>query len=255
VVRPNRAISHALLKAMLGLVEQDWQGALGGDKIKFALEGAFYTIAYTLALRGEEVLLVEMRGIRRCWAQATTHEDPHIVIALLGRFKNELSECHHLMPVVFETPRGLEPGKWVKRVLDCYEERRVLSGYMFRNGDGTRLKAKEMEPAFYDRLFEAPVGATGAHHPRVRCSRGLWCFSFVSARGNFRCYEPGSTSKCNRIKRTLAQKSSEWSESPFCDYQGALHGCQAHTESFIGIFETLIAWELYEMMLNVFKYY
>ena len=217
MVRPNRAISHALLKAMLGLVEQDWQGALGGDKIKFALEGAFYTIAYTL--RGEEVPLVEMRGIRRCWAQATTHEDPHIVIALLGRFKNELGECHHLMPVVFET------------------------------------KAKEMEPAFYDRLFEAPVGATGAHHPRVRCSRGLWCFSFVSARGNFRCYEPGSTSKCNRIKRTLAQKSSEWSESPFCDYQGALHGCQAHTESFIGIFETLIAWELCEMMLNVLKDY
>jgi hypothetical protein len=129
VVQPNRAISHALLKAMLGLVEQDWQGALGGDKIKFALEGAFYTIAYTL--RGEEVPLVEMRGIRRCWAQATTHEDPHIVIALLVRFKNELGECHHLMPVVFET------------------------------------KAKEMEPAFYDRLLRLQREQPGLITPEL----------------------------------------------------------------------------------------
>jgi len=153
IVKPDRAISHELLKAVLNLVDRDWEEAPQGAKLMIALEGAFYSIAYALALRGEEVSLVELRGIRRCWRQGLDHETPHVVIALLGRFKNEIGECHHLMPVLVTTPRGLEPGKWVKRVLDSYEQINVVSGYMFRNPDGTKMKAKEMEPRFHDRLF------------------------------------------------------------------------------------------------------
>jgi hypothetical protein len=142
-----------LLKEILKLVDRDWDGAPPPLKLVLALEGAFYTIAYTLALRGEEVPLVELRGIRKCWDQALAHEQPHVVIALLGRLKNEIGECHHLMPVVFHTPRGLEPGKWVKRVLDEYEGRNIRSGYMFWNGDGTKIKIKELESRFHDRLL------------------------------------------------------------------------------------------------------
>jgi len=96
---------------------------------------------------------VELRGIRRCWDQSLAHEQPHVVIALLGRFKNEVGESHHLMPVVYHTPRGLEPGKWVKRVLDEYERLNIQSGYMFKNRDGTKIKIKDLEPKFHDRLL------------------------------------------------------------------------------------------------------
>jgi len=53
IVRPDRALSHELVKEILKLVDRDWDGAPPPLKLPLALEGAFYTIAFTLALRGE----------------------------------------------------------------------------------------------------------------------------------------------------------------------------------------------------------
>jgi hypothetical protein len=57
-----------------------------------------------------------------------------------------------MMPVLATTPGGLEPAKWVGRVLEEYSLRNVTSGYMFRNNDGTRMKIKLMEPKLHERL-------------------------------------------------------------------------------------------------------
>jgi hypothetical protein len=152
IVRPNRALSFDILLEILKQVEEDWQEARPRDKLSLALEGAFYTVAFGLALRGEEVPLIELRGIKRHWEQSMQHETPHVVISLLGRFKNDIGECYHLMPLLAETPRGLKPARWVERVLNAYAERNIQSGYMFRNPDGSRLKAKTMEPMFHLRL-------------------------------------------------------------------------------------------------------
>ena len=96
--------------------------------------------------------LKELRGIRRHWEQSINHSTPHVVISLLGRFNNETGECYHLMPLLASTPRGLRPALWLERVLKVYADRNIHSGYMFRNPDGTKLKAKAMEPMFYLRL-------------------------------------------------------------------------------------------------------
>jgi hypothetical protein len=152
IVRPDRAISLEILLEILKQVEDDWQEARPRDKLMLALEGAFYTIAFALALRGEEMSLIELRGVRRHWDQAINHPTPHVVISLLGRFKSETGECYHLMPLLASTPRGLKPALWLERVLQEYANRNIYSGYMFRNPNGTKLKAKAMEPMFYLRL-------------------------------------------------------------------------------------------------------
>jgi hypothetical protein len=152
IVRPDRALSHNILKQIMVAVERDWASASEAGKLKFALEGAFYLLAFVIALRGEEVPLIEMRGLRSHWVQATQHEKPHVKVTLLGRFKNEIGECYHIMPILYTTPRGLEPGKWVSRVLDGYSRVGIHSGYMFRNQDGTKPRIRTLEPAFHDRL-------------------------------------------------------------------------------------------------------
>ncbi len=80
------------------------------------------------------------------------HLTPHIVIALLGRFKKEIGESYHLMPVLASTPGGLHPSRWVRRVLDQYEQKGIVHGYMFRNENGTKMKCKELEQKFHERL-------------------------------------------------------------------------------------------------------
>ncbi len=114
--------------------------------------------------------MIELRGIHRQWDQGTQHAEPHVVISLLGRFKNEIRECYHLMPVLVSTPRGLEPGKWVHRVLESYAQHNIRSGYMFRNVDGTKLKIKTMEPKFLDRLCEIKMARRDLIDPEVEVS-------------------------------------------------------------------------------------
>jgi hypothetical protein len=113
IVRPDRAIFLDILLEILKQVEEDWQEARPRDKLTLALEGTFHTVAFALALRGEEMSLIELRGIRRHWEQSINHSTPHVVISLLGRFNNETGECYHLMPLLASTPRGLRPALWL----------------------------------------------------------------------------------------------------------------------------------------------
>lgn len=54
------------------------------DKLTLALEGAFCVLAFSLVLRGEEISLIELRGIHRHWNQEMQHAKPHVVVTLLG---------------------------------------------------------------------------------------------------------------------------------------------------------------------------
>jgi len=145
VVRPDQAISHDLVKAIVKMVNREWEELPPEECLGLALEGAFYTLAFTLALWGKEVPLIEIGGIRKHWVQGQQHPTPNVVVTLLGRFKNEMGECYHWMPVLSVTPRGLQPGLWVERVLHAYSDWNVHSGYMFHNVNGTRGKIKSLE--------------------------------------------------------------------------------------------------------------
>jgi hypothetical protein len=133
-------------------LDRDWETCLNRFQLELALEGAFYLIAFILALRGEEVPMVEIRGLAKHWEQSAQHAKPHVVITLLGRFKSETGECYHMMPILCTTPQGLEQRKWIERVLTEYQRRGVVSGYMFRNPDGSKSKNSSMNRKFNDRL-------------------------------------------------------------------------------------------------------
>ncbi len=153
IVRPDWAISHEIVKNVLDTMEEEWETeSVHSQQLDLALEGAYYVLGLTLALRGEELTLVEMRGVRKYWEEATQHKTPHIVITLMGRLKNEICESYHLMPVMCSTPRDLHPEKWTRRVLEEYKCQNILSGYMFRNQDGVRWNNKVIEGKFYGRL-------------------------------------------------------------------------------------------------------
>ena len=122
IVKPDRAISMDFLLEILKQVENDWQTTTAGNKLALALEGTFYTVAFALALRGEEMSMIELRGINRHWDQSMSHPTPHVVVSLLGRFKNETGECYHLMPLLATTPRGLKPALWLDRLPPTRQE-------------------------------------------------------------------------------------------------------------------------------------
>ena len=71
--------------------------------------GSFLLLGFVLSLRGNEGFMVEAHGLqshRDCGRNEG--EDSHVVIPLLGRFKNEDGDRWHLMVAVAETNSGLD---------------------------------------------------------------------------------------------------------------------------------------------------
>jgi hypothetical protein len=66
---------------------------------------------------------------------------------LYGRFKNEIGNKYHLMPLVLETATGLKPGMWIRRMLDWYagESEPVVGGWVFVDDNKKRARASNYE--------------------------------------------------------------------------------------------------------------
>ncbi len=120
----------------MNLLDQEWETVQLDWCLDLALEGAYYVLGFTLVLHREELPLAELRFITTYWTQSLQHKKPHIVITLLGHFKNEVGESYHLMHVLFTN----EPGKCVNQGLEEYQRKNIQSGYMIWNQDGTKMK-------------------------------------------------------------------------------------------------------------------
>ncbi len=96
--------------------------------------------------------MTDLFGLEKHWDAGVAAEMKHVVIPLLGRFKGETGENYHLLCIVDVTPRGLEPRKWIGRMLDIYRWSGVRSGHFFRDSNGLRLRACHFEPRFFGRL-------------------------------------------------------------------------------------------------------
>jgi hypothetical protein len=119
IVSPDRVLSLEILLEIFRSLEQEWRSPYA-DLFQLAMEGSFYLIAFCCTLRGE-VLLVDLFGVRTHWEEGETHPTKHVVIALLGRFKGETGENYHLMCIVDKTNHGLEPRRWIGRLLNLYD--------------------------------------------------------------------------------------------------------------------------------------
>jgi hypothetical protein len=75
-----------------------------------------------------------------------------LTVTKCPRFKGETGETYHLMPIVNVTNRGLEPRKWSGRLLKAYEDKGIKHGPLFRGKAGGRMKPRELETRFFERL-------------------------------------------------------------------------------------------------------
>lgn len=149
--KPDKAISLDILHAVMRLLEQNWEDN-PHDRFALALEGYFYLIAFCWGLRGEEVPLSDLNGMLKHWDEGGQHSKPHVVVSLLGRFKGETGIGYHILPIIATTPSGLEPRKWIGRLLTLYRERGINHGPIFCNRLGHRINASDIEQKFLERL-------------------------------------------------------------------------------------------------------
>ena len=150
ITRPDRAISLGIMVELQRILEQEWLN--NDDDLRVAMEASFYLISFCCALRGEEVPLADLHGTIKYWDAGEVHEVKHLVVPLLGRFKGETGESYHLLCAVDVTSHGLEPRKWVGRLIQLLQNKGVRNGPLFRGAQGQRLKANHFEPDLISKL-------------------------------------------------------------------------------------------------------
>ena len=143
-----------------------------------AQAGAFYTTCFTLGLRGNEVLMLDLSELRKNLESGRQDELPHILVPLLGKFKGEDFARHHCLLAPAKSDSGFEPRQWLKWLVASKASKGIFKGPAFCNTEGyvlyqmpfnNELKeqlecAKDMYPA----LFTADLDLN-----RIKCSRSF----------------------------------------------------------------------------------
>jgi hypothetical protein len=109
------------------------------DANKLWKVGAYICILTAASLKGHEGFYVELAGLRRHIAKGRVGEVPpglnkstllteeackklpHITVCLLGKFKGETGSNHHLIALANEAVSGLEPQRWIKKLITVCE--------------------------------------------------------------------------------------------------------------------------------------
>ena len=174
--RPDTAISSFVLKKMLQYAEAEWHGSVDHIERHFIVRASlFFVLAFLGALRGEEVpRLVRKDFISLNKISMRERKQPHIVIPLYGRFKNEsnVARCH-VMNVVCKTKSGIRGDLWVLRAMES--EKDSTSKFLFSDATGKQEKGSVYEEYMF-KLLEKVQARYPEHIPaglNVRDSYGL----------------------------------------------------------------------------------
>ena len=113
-----------------------WDRILDSDDVNARQKRDIVVVGEALAvldggeLRGGEVLLMEASELVKRRLDGRDHPDhPHVVIPLMGRFKNETGERNLLLTLASVTQSGIEIRKWGERLI-------IL---LMREGRGNRV--------------------------------------------------------------------------------------------------------------------
>ena len=164
VRRQNEALTSELVLAMHRVAEEEWQGARS-QATRENLEEvmAFMLIGFGSGLRGEEVPLTSLEGLLTFWNDTAEAEDPHMMMTLYGRFKGELDQRWHCVPISDKSRSNIPFRLWIERLL----HRRMnlqqrTNGWLFCKKDGTRQKF-----AAYDEDFRQLIVRAREKYPRA----------------------------------------------------------------------------------------
>ena len=112
---------------------------------------------------------MDLRATAKHYQEGINHpKHPYVVMALRGRFKNEIGELEHLKPLAVEIKFGLIVGVWFKRMLLWYEARGVTRGPVFWDSRGNRPRAGRYELAILTELEWSQKLIDGLISPNVR---------------------------------------------------------------------------------------
>jgi len=132
---PDRPVTIHELKAAFELLEADWdelQADIVGRR-DVVLTATMLISGFFGALRGEEIVRVDVGEMRSNWKEALSYPElAHVPLMLAGRFKREIGEKLFCQPLAAVSKSGIKIALWFHRALEILAALGVQRGPLFR---------------------------------------------------------------------------------------------------------------------------
>ena len=124
-----------------------------------ALSGCLFTLTFVLALRGNEALMLDLKGLINYFQQGQQDNTSHMVVPLLGKFKGEDYTRYHLLLVPNKSDSGVHPRMWAEWLIAAKAAEGITEGPAFSDQEGYVLTQQK----FNDELLEQLQWAKDTH--------------------------------------------------------------------------------------------
>jgi hypothetical protein len=88
-------------------------------------------------------------------------EPKHVMLSLVGRFKQEDGEKHHFLHVDAVTGSGIKIREWMRRLLELKVKYGHTQGFFFRRKNGSPAKMGDFDEPLIERLLWIPENTQG----------------------------------------------------------------------------------------------
>lgn len=154
--KQNYALTEEMVHRLLDVLDEAWWAAEENsqDRKEIAELACYVLATYCGGLRGEEVPLISLKGMLEYWEETRNHRNPHLVLALRGRFKGETDLRWHMLPQVEVTSSGIQIRVWWARLLGICVANGRRGGWVFARADGRRGKVADYDARFHAAMLE-----------------------------------------------------------------------------------------------------
>ena len=181
VVRRDKAISIGVLIACLEVLDSLWlKAGCAEEKLWCSRMGLWYTLGFSIGLRGEEMLIIERAATLRSlvYLEPNRHETPHLRAVMNGATKGRREMGATVsIPCAGESQRSKIPtGKWASRYKDSLDEMGELPGFLFGTNANPTPRLSDFEDDFFVVLERVQDQRPGLIGPEVdvRDEYGIW---------------------------------------------------------------------------------
>ena len=176
VWKPNKAFSTQIL---LKIIERAEYKRINSEESKhdWTVFVTYIAVSYVISLRGSEVLLLDLKTLRKLKERAT---DDYFWLSLLGRLKGEKVEKEHNIPCTNITLSGINVRRIVYRLIDKKEEIGYSEGPAISDDKGILLTTTEIDQMLQEILEELYQEDSALFPPDIR--------SVAYVLGSYHCF-------------------------------------------------------------------
>jgi hypothetical protein len=124
------------LKVTMEILDEDWNVFVKNNDPqglkKTGLTACMIIAGFFAALRGEEIVRIDVGSMRKHWEEAMAYKDgKHVPLMMARRFKRETGEKLFCQPLAIDSTSGVEIAKWFHRALWVLGRLGIETGPLF----------------------------------------------------------------------------------------------------------------------------